>query len=233
MIARLLGLLLVCSSAVAHDFWIQPDSYRAESDISVPLTLQVGHGASRQRSPLPLRRITRFAAVAPDGSVVDLRAGLNLGAETDDGKVQFHAPGTYVVVLETDNHARTLDGSESYSRHSKALLQVGATESAQAVQPLGMPLEIVPDVNPYSARGTLPIHVLFDGKPLAGARVELTNLEHDAQPFETHLTGEAGQASFAIPDGGKWLLNVIWQKRQANGQDTEFETYFSSLSFGR
>jgi uncharacterized GH25 family protein len=233
MIARIVGLLLVCNSAVAHDFWIQPDSYRAESDISVPLTLQVGHGSARQRSQLPLRRITRFAAVAPDGTVVDLRGGLNLGAETDDGKVQFHSPGTYVVVLETDNHARTLDGSESYSRHSKALLQVGTSESTRATAPLGMPLEIVPDVNPYSAGGTLPIHVLFDGKPLAGARVELTNLEHDAQPYETHLTGEEGQTSFVIPDRGKWLLNVVWQKRQASGQDTEFETYFSSLSFGR
>ena len=233
MIARIIGLLLVCSSAVAHDFWIQPDSYRAESDISVPLTLQVGHGSSRQRSQLPLRRITRFAAVAPDGTVVDLRGGLNLGAETDDGKVQFHAPGTYVVVLETDNHARTLDGAESYSRHSKALLQVGTSESTRATAPLGMPLEIVPDVNPYSAGGTLPIHVLFDGKPLAGARVELTNLEHDAQPLEAHFTSADGQTRFVIPDGGKWLLNVIWKKQQAKGAATEFETYFSSLSFGR
>ena len=233
MMARLVGLLLISSSAVAHDFWIQPDSYHAESDITVPLTLQVGHGSSRQRSQLPLRRITRFAAVAPDGTVVDLRVGLNLGAETDDGKVQFHAPGTYVVVLETDNHARTLDGSESYSRHSKALLQVGSTESTQAMQPLGMPLEIVPDVNPYFAAGALPIHVLFHGKPAVGALVELTNLEHDAAPVEAHLTDEQGRSSFAIPAGGKWLLNVVWKKRQATGQDTEFETYFSSLSFGR
>ena len=233
MIARLVGLLLICSSAVAHDFWIQPDSYHAETGISVPVTLQVGHGPSRQRSQLPLRRITRFAAIAPDGTGVDLRGTLNLGAATEDGEVQFQAPGTYVVVLETDNHARTLDGSESYSRHSKALLQVGSTESTQATQPLGMPLEIVPDLNPYSAGGALPIHVLFYGKPAAGALVELTNLEHDAAPLEAHLTDAQGRSSFALPAGGKWLLNVIWKKRQATGADPQFETYFSSLSFGR
>jgi uncharacterized GH25 family protein len=233
MIARLVGLLLICSSAAAHDFWIQPDSYRCEPGISVPVTLQVGHGPSRQRSQLPLRRIARFAAVTPDGTAVDLRGGLNLGASTEDGEVRFQIPGTHVIVLETDNHARTLDGLESYSRHSKALIQVGSAQSVQATQPLGMVLEIVPDVNPYSAVGALPIHVLFAGAPLAGARVELTNLEHDAEPFETHLTGSDGRASFAIPQSGKWLLNVIWQKRQASGQDTEFETYFSSLSFGR
>lgn len=232
MIARLVGLLLICSNAVAHDFWIQPDSYRAATGISVPVTLQVGHGASRQRSQLPLRRITRFAAIAPDGTGVDLRESLNLGAATQDAEVQFQAPGTYVVVLETDNHARTLDGSESYSRHSKALLQVGSMQSAQATQPLGMPLEIVPDLNPYCARGALPIHVLFYGQPAVGVRVELTNLEHDAAPVEAHLTDEQGRSSFALPADGKWLLNVIWKKRQAPGQETQFETLFSSLSFG-
>jgi uncharacterized GH25 family protein len=233
MSARLVGLLLISSSAVAHDFWIQPDSYRCEPGIAVPVTLQVGHGPSRQRSELPLRRIARFAAVTPDGTAVDLRGGLNLGASTEDGAVQFQTPGTYVVVLETDNHARTLDGLESYSRHSKALIQVGSAESVQATQPLGMVLEIVPDVNPYSAVGALPIHVWFAGAPLAGARVELTNLEHDAQAWETHLTGSDGRASFAMPEGGKWLLNVVWKERRATGQDSAFETYFSSLSFGR
>lgn len=233
MSARLIGLLLVSSTAIAHDFWIQPDRYRSEPGVSVPVTLQVGHGPSRQRSQLPLRRITRFAAITPDGTAIDLRAGLNLGAATEDGEVQFQAPGTYVVILETDNHARTLDGLESYSRHSKALLQVGPAQSAQATQALGLPLEIVPDVNPYSAGDVLPVHVLFAGEPLAGARVELTNLEHDAETLETHLTGRDGQASFALPAGGKWLLNVVWKKRLAEGRETEFETYFSSLSFGR
>jgi uncharacterized GH25 family protein len=233
MMARLVGLLLISSSAVAHDFWIQPDSYRSEPGVSVPVTLQVGHGPSRQRSQLPLRRITRFAAITPDGADVDLRGSLNLGAAIEDGEVQFQAPGTYVVVLETDNRARTLDGLESYSRHSKALLQIGASENTRATEPLGMPLEIVPDTNPYGAGKTLPIHVLLEGRPLAGAWVELTNLEHDGEPLEAHLTDNDGRASFALPGGGKWLLNVVWKKRLAEGLETEFETYFSSLTFGR
>lgn len=233
MIARLVGLLLISSSAVAHDFWIQPDSYRSEPGVTVPVTLHVGHGASRQRSQLPLRRITRFAAATPDGTDLDLRGNLNLGASLEDGEVQFQAPGTYVVMLETDNRARTLDGLESYSRHSKALVQVGDLRSPRATEPLGMPLEIVPDINPYGAGKNLPIHVLLEGRPLTGAWVELTNLEHDGQPLEAHLTDSDGRASFALPGAGKWLLNVVWKKRLPEGQETEFETYFSSLSFGR
>lgn len=233
MIARFIGLLLICGSVSAHDFWIQPDTYRAEPGKPVPITLQVGHGPYRQRSMLPMRRITRFVAGAPDGTLLDLRANLNLGAATEDGAMQLPAPGTYVVVLETDNNARTLDGAESYSRHSKALVQVGSLESAQATQPLGMQLEIVPEVNPYSAARSLPIHVLFEGKPAAGALVELTDLAHDAAPVEAHITDENGGSSFVMPAAGRWLLNVIWKRRLDVGQETEFETYFSSLSFGR
>ena len=233
MIARLVGLLLISGSVSAHDFWVQPDTYHAEPGISVPITLQVGHGPSRQRSQLPLRRITRFAALAPDGASVDLWDDLDLGAALEDGQLHFQAPGTYVVVLETDNRARTLDGDESYSRHSKALVQVGSSATAQATQPLGMTLEIVPDVNPYSVAGTLPIHVLFEGKPVAGALVELTNLENDAAPIAAHLTDEHGRSSFAVPAGGKWLLNVVWKKLRSENEETRFESYFSSLSFGR
>lgn len=235
MIARLVGLLLICGSAAAHDFWVQPDNYHAEPGVSVPITLQVGHGPFRQRSQLPLRRITRFAAVAPDGADMDLHDSFNLGAATEDGELIFPTPGTYAVVLETDNHARTLDGAESYSRHSKALIQVGSLESARATQPVGLTLEIVPEVNPYSLppAGKLPVHVLFEGRPVAGAWIELTNLEHDSAPMEAHLTDEQGHCSFAVPAGGKWLLNVVWKKLRADTEDTQFESYFSSLSFGR
>jgi len=235
MITRLVCLLLICGSVSAHDFWVQPDDYHAEPGISVPITLQVGHGPSRQRSQLPLRRITRFAAVAPDGTSVDLHDSVDLGAATEDGNLTFPAPGTYVVVLETDNRARTLDGAESYSRHSKALVQVGSSASAQATQPLGMTLEIVPEVNPYSlpAAGRLPVHVLFEGRPVAGAWIELTNLEHDSAPVEAHLTDEEGHCSFTVPAGGKWLLNVVWKKLRSDNEETQFESYFSSLSFGR
>ena len=323
MIARAAALLLVCGTATAHDFWIQPDHYRAEPGSIVPLTLQVGHGESRQRSMLPLRRITRFEAVAPDGARFDMRDRLKLGGPSQDGELRLGGRGTYVVVLETDNRAQSyqpsvrfnnylrdeglagvlrsreqahrmdVDGSESYSRHSKALVLVGPSAAAlapgaastsaaaqgpgaasasavaqrpgaasasvaargpgvvsspgavralavapesttQVTQPVGMALEIVPEVDPYGAAHVLdlPVRVLFEGRPLSGALVKLTNLDHDAEPAETHTTDEDGRSSFAMPNSGKWLLNVIWSKSRPATQETDFETYFSSLSFG-
>ena len=79
---------------------------------------------------------------------------------------------------------------------------------------------------------SLPVRVIYEGQSLAGALVKLTNLEDDASPFEVHLTDRAGRASFTMPSSGTWLLNVIWTKPSPPSDETDFETVFSSLSFG-
>jgi len=258
--------LLGHGPAVGHDFWLQPREYWLAPGVTTPITLQVGHGPYRQRSPIRSDRITRFAAVSPQGAVLDLRTRLHLGDPLDDGSVVFPERGTYVVVLETDNRAQShlptirfndylhvegltpaleererlhrmdRDGSEIYSRHAKTLIQVSAGEmdARSVTQPLGLPLEIVPEVNPYAEPkpNALPIRVFYEGRTLAGALVKLTELEHDDTPFETHRTDAAGCATFTLPREGAWLLNVIWTRALPKTSETDFETVFSSLSFG-
>ena len=133
-------------------------------------------------------------------------------------------------------HRMAMDGSEKYSRQAKALVQVGSPSGPQPqiTKPVGLVLEIVPDVDPYASPRprTLPVHVLYEGRRLAGALVMLTNLEHDATPVEVHVTDRNGAAEFAAPQSGEWLLNVIWTKVAPRAADTDFETVFSSLSFG-
>jgi uncharacterized GH25 family protein len=254
-------------SAMAHDFWVQPDYYRLQPQVETPLTLQVGHGPFRQRSPIALSRITRFEAIAPNGTTIDLRERLRMAEATKDGDIQFPNSGTYVLVLETDDRAQShlpairfndylkaegltpaleqraqlhrmdADGSENYSRHAKAMVQVGPLETglpAAVTQPVGMPLEIVLERNPYALppAASLPIRVIFQGRPLAGALVKLTNLDQDVVPLEMYRTDRAGRATFTMPQQGRWLLNVIWTRPLPKARETDFETFFSSLSFG-
>jgi hypothetical protein len=252
---------------MAHDFWVQPDEYWLLPQALTGLTLQVGHGPSRQRSPIALSRITRFETIASNGQAMDVRSHLRLGDDAEDGDIRFEAPGAYVLVLETDSHAQShlpaivfndylqaegltpalelrkwmhrmnTDGSERYSRQTKAIVQVGspnAASQAQITRPLGLQLEIVPELSPYTApRGThLPVRVIYESQPLAGALVKLTDLDHDAAPVEALRTDESGRAIFTMPSRGRWLLNVVWTKALTSTEDTEYETVFSSLSFG-
>lgn len=127
-------------------------------------------------------------------------------------------------------------GRELYSRRAKALVQVGRPDrhdDALATRPIGLTLEIVPLRNPYSLGSDhqLPVQILYEGRPLPGALVKLTNLEFDAKPVEMFRSDASGRASFKVPQVGSWLINVIWTKPVVSPQ-ADFVTVFSSLTFG-
>lgn len=252
------------ATASAHDFWVQPNTFRVGAGAPASLTLQVGHGAERRRSPIRRDRIVQFVAAGPDGKRVDLLPDLHLGEPSSDAVVSLPIAGTYVLALQTDNRgeshlpadrfnaylktegvtpaaeerARTgrsgAEGSERYSRVAKAIVQVGADGLyGEIIRPLGLPLEIVPEADPGALRptGILPVRIFYDGRPLAGALLKLTDLAHDEAPLDARRTDKDGQASFSIPKAGAWLLSVVWTRPLPPSASTDFETVFSSLSF--
>lgn len=154
-LAVLVMLFAAPEPALAHEFWIQPAQWRVEQHRPLTLSLLVGHGADRQRSPIPASRIVRFDIVARDGRRYDARSRLHLQAVSGDATISFGEPGCHIVVLETDDRAEShlpatrfndhleaegltpaielraqsgrwdKDGSENYSRTAKAIVQVG------------------------------------------------------------------------------------------------------------
>lgn len=171
-----------------------------------------------------------------------------LALQTDDA-AQSHLPAiryndylkveglTAALALRLKQRQTDMDGSENYSRCAKVIIQVGRVANgsqAAVTRPVGLPLEIVPEQSPYAEprSATLPVRVLYFGRPLAGALVKLTDLQNDANPLDTRRTDASGRAIFGMPKRGTWLLNVIWTRAQPPSAETDFETTFSSLTFG-
>jgi len=258
--AAALALALAGGAAAAHDVWLQPQAFRVARGAEVPVAVLVGHGADKQRSAIPPRRVARLGVVGPDGAERDLRAGFAAG---QDAPVRLAEPGVHVVVLATDNGARNLlpgdrfeaylreegltpaitaregrrgaPGSEAYGRRAKALVQVGARgPQGAATTAVGLTLEIVPEVSPYAtpAPAALPVRVVYQGRPLAGATVKLADLTADAV-VASQVTDAEGRARFAMPGAGAWRLAVVWTRPLPQAAETDFETVFSSLTFGR
>lgn len=259
-----LTLLTVAAPVAAHDFWIQPLRFQVGENQPLSATFQVGHAQYRQRWGNDIRRIPLLLDFAPRGrsnqrgnvrsdSTADLVTRLSgpglhvLGMQTAPAyselpALRFNdylkAEGLVVpIAARNRSDSTTLPGRERYSRRAKALIQVGpqtAANSARALRPLGMKLEIVPVKNPYALDKShrLPVVVLYNGKRLAGASVKLTSLEFDAKPLETEITDRSGQATFTIPPLGDWLINVIWSEPLRGDPKADFETTFSSLTFG-
>ncbi len=105
---------------------------------------------------------------------------------------------------------------------------------ALATRPIGLKLEIVPERNPYALGPTriLPVRVLYKGRRLANATVKLTSLEFDARPVATLVSDASGRARFRVPAAGDWLLNVVWAEPISGDPKADFDTTFSSLTFG-
>ncbi len=139
--------------------------------------------------------------------------------------------------LRTRMGATDRAGREIYSRRAKTLVQVGPYDmraQAHVTRPLGMTLEIVPDRSPYGLRRGQPlsVRVLYEGRPLRGGLVKLYDLASDEQPVATARSDAAGRATFPMPGPGAWLLNVVWTRPITGDPRGDFDTTFSSLSFG-
>jgi uncharacterized GH25 family protein len=198
---------------------------------------------------LDLRGALHLGASGEDGSSRFDIPGAHLVVLETDNRAQSHLPAaqynaylrqeglTAAIAYRARERMEGQEGSERYSRVAKALIQAGPVGKGgqdQATAELGLPLEIVLERSPYLLPRTamLPLHVLYQGRALAGALVKLTNLDDDAVPVEMHTTDAAGQALFRMPPAGRWLFNVVWSTPAQAADGIDFETVFSSFSFG-
>lgn len=178
-----------------------------------------------------------------------------------DAIVPFSGAGTHLLVFETtpatsDLEAKPFDdyvahegltevaahraaiktpgtnGRELYARRAKALVQIGPDCSPHALQPVGLSLEIVPLVNPHCSKGdTMTVEVRFRGRPLAGALVRMENLSNPAGEAELRTDAD-GRVTFAMPRSGSWKISLVWSVPIEGNALAEYDTLFSSLSFG-
>lgn len=219
------------------------DRVRWDSDLRRVTTFRtVGPGGVKdQRSALRIGAVEQDHPVAFGASGTYLLYLTTDFAESELPGLRFtdyaKAEGLTAALAERDRTKMTdRPGREMYTRRAKAIVQVGpvsASGDAVVMKPLGLSLEIVPEANPYAvdAGDSLPVRVIYEGKPLAGATVKLNNLDFDFRPIEVLKTDAAGRAVFRMPRAGSWQLNVIWSK-PIKSRRADFETTFSSLTFG-
>jgi uncharacterized GH25 family protein len=258
-ITALVLLVALCLSrdGAAHAFWVQPGDFWLNPRAALSWTLQVGDAFSRQPSPILAHRITRFEAIGPAGNAQDLRGGATRLAEpgaylvvleTDNRAYSHQSAMRFNAYLEaegltpalehrTRTHRMHADGFERYSRVAKSIVLVGPRNRHvpdRVLRPFDLRLEIVPAVSPYTIPrpAQFPVCVLYAGDPLPGALVKFMSLDEDLAVAEERRTNAAGVATFAMPNGGSWLVSVVWTQPLTNATDADYETTFSSLTFG-
>jgi len=258
-ILSLAAIALLTSGALqAHDFWIEPGAFRTQVNARVPLRLYVGQDFKGDAlvylpdlieryavaGPAVERAIEAVAGDDPPGELRAERAGLHIVLYRGrHSSVTFDTPEEFERYLDKEGLERVRGRDdyrqrtsrkpirELFSRCAKALVAVGAA-SADADRALGLRLELIAGKNPYARgySGQLPVQLLFEGKPLAGALLIAFNKAEPARKRRAR-SGADGRASLAVDRPGVWLITAVHMLPAPRGMDAEWESVWASLSF--
>ena len=252
-------LFLTSASALrAHDLWIEPSSFRPAPGQRVAVRLRVGQAFRGDPMPRMTERIERFAAVGPGGEIA--LPGVD---GMDPAGWAALSPGTWLFVYDSNHDSVQLEGAkfeayladeglerisrlraqrgqtaapgrEIFSRCAKALVASGDGPAQGVDRVLGLPLELVPAVNPAGlpAGGELPVELLFHGKPLAGALVVAVPREApDARV--SGRTGADGRVRLRLDRAGDWLIKAVHMVPAPADSGADWESFWASLTFRR
>lgn len=124
---------------------------------------------------------------------------------------------------------------EKYSKHVKALLQVGEKRTKDYSTVLGYPIEFVPLNNPYELKlgDRISFRLFYNGQILPDQVVHVSSrqLKGDTVAGEEQLrTNDKGEVSFTLDNSGQWYIASIYmQKSQEEGLD--YESNWATLTF--
>jgi len=256
-------LVAACAFAVAapllaHDFWIEPTSFRPEVGSFVGLGLRVGQGFRGDPVPLMPDKVVKFVATSPAGAETRVDG---VPGRDPAGRAWVTEPG-YLIVgyrsspsnlelaadkfeaylkeegLEKVSEARARRGEsekpskEIYSRCAKTLLDAGAAGTVGFDRTLGLRLELVAEKSPkkVAVPGPMPVRLLYEGKPLAGALVFALNHDEPEKRLSARTDG-AGRVRFDLPRNGAWLVKAVHMIPAPAQSGADWESLWASLTF--
>lgn len=181
--------VMTAGAAGAHDLWLAPAT--ATPDAGKTLTILVGFGhefpANRVDQQVRPGMIESVTALGPDGKTTPLAK-----VSESEYKLAADAPGAYMVSARMKpgffsraqggmkrGNKKQVSGVEKcmfFRMIANAPLWVGDAEPQAPPAPADQALQVVPrgDVTKLKAGDELPVQVLFNGQPLAGARLRAT-----------------------------------------------------------
>lgn len=238
-ILPLAAILALAGPAAAHTGYLKPNLFN---------TPQRGHvtveGAFAEEMFVPdfVMKADDYHVVTPAGTKVKL-GGVTYLRDLALFEVDLPVNGTYRVstgIREGAKRKMALVGAKWEPLRENAELPAGTRvaeaqsitrsdvyiskgpASDKALAPAGTGLEIIPQAHPnrLDKDGTLPVKLLFEGKPLAGVAINLLGPglpgDEDAKAV-TVTTDKDGKASFALPIEGAFVLLARHRVEAAEG----------------
>lgn len=255
-------ILTAATTLFAHDLFLLPDAFFVTPGSSV--SVRVLNGTfDKSEGAVAVARIRDLSVVTPNARTKPSTDAWRATGDTSAFSFPVGEAGNYVIGLSTlartirldakdfneylategspailSQRKRTgedtLPASERYSKHVKALLQVGSTHSSSYGAVLGYPAELIPLNNPYALRRgkSLRVRALVEGKPEADQLLYYGGRKANGTTVRERSvrTDRAGVASVRISSSGEWYIKFIHMVKVA--RDTvDYESNWATLTF--
>lgn len=248
----------VCGARLhAHDMWIEPATFAPDAGQVVGVRLKVGQDLMGDPLPRDPRLINEFVVQDPagrqplvgrDGSdpagffriaaqgllIIGYRSNPSAIEQTADKFNQYLKEEGLdaIAALRARKNLTGAKARELFSRCAKSLVVSGSPSPAQGDRALGFTLELVTEQNPYAlnAGQELPVRLLYEGRPLAGALVVAMNRLHPSEKL-TARSDEAGRVRFRLQKSGMWLIKAVHMVEAPAGADADWVSYWASITF--
>ena len=234
-LALALIVLLSCAPLGAHDFWIEPSTFRPAAGETIGVALRVGdhfHGdvVPRDRTHLASFVVRDASGERPVGGF-EHRDPAGFVTVSDNASVIAYRSNASWLELPREKFESYLreegvegltvrDGMqrERFLRFAKSIVGQGSITT-----PLGLPFEIVPSAD------LSRFQVLLEGKPLRDALV--VALSRDGKRFEAR-TDAAGRVTLPL-GAGVWLIKSTRIAAAPRDSGFDWESLWASLTFER
>lgn len=253
----LTGTLLLAG----HEFWLHPEKFICKRGETINIRFKVGENFKGDNWSGNSKRINSLILYL-ENAKDDLSEQLSTAtgdslqlAMYDEGTamVAFNSTNTFIEMeaakfnayLKEDglynaisdrekNHEINKTGRERYQRSVKTLIQVGAKRNNCFKQSTELPLDIIPQSNPYLLKNNQPFiaRILFNKKPLANYDIRIWHRLRDTT-LQQHLkTNQKGEVRFLVNTSGEWMISTVKMTKLQNDAMADWQSYWGSLTWG-
>ncbi len=254
-------LIPVAPFLPAHEFWLQPEKFICERGETINIRFNVGEnfeGANWNGNAARINSLRLYMDKANDDLAPQISENngdsLQL-AMFDEGTamVTFNSTNAFItlepsefndylkedglinaVTYRQKKHETNKPGKEFYQRSVKTLVQVGSKTNNCFKQATDLPLDIIPQTNPYFLKNNEPlvVKVYHNKKPLINYDIRLWQRLHDTTLQQRIKTNQKGEFSFKVNTTGKWMVSTVVMTRVRDDPKVEWQSYWGSLTWG-
>jgi uncharacterized GH25 family protein len=255
----LMLMMLLTMPIFAHDLWLVPDKFTANPGESITVYANTGMDFPNSLNAIVQKRIDR--SILKGNTKEKKIPRFKVQGKSSTTTFKLKKPGTYVAVISLKPKEIKLkakefneyllhdglsmiyelrkkkgildkDAVEHYSKYAKTIIQVGNQLDDTPTEPMIIPIEIVPRVNPYSLKqgDSLEVTVFFKGQQLSNAELAWSFPGQGEKFAGVTKTDANGKATIPLVKTGPYVIRLThmeWVKKKTH----EWESYWASLTF--